>query len=124
VGPENGVREASPSSFVASVPSAAFLSVVCWVNGPNPGKSYIEDLEKARYPANEGVAARLDRALDAGGQLVASLCPGTAGDAAAAEGLDALEFVCCVTASDVSALSGHLNSSRTASMSAALNGRT
>ena len=67
----------------------------------NQGKSYIEDLEKGRKPPNAAVAENLDRALDARGQLAATL-HATVGDGSEAE-IEALELARRVTASDVSA---------------------
>lgn len=64
------------------------------------GKSYIEDLEKGRRPPNAAVAANLDKALGAGGRLVATLRPPADEDTEAE--LEALELTRRVTASDVS----------------------
>ncbi|WP_030434071.1 helix-turn-helix domain-containing protein [Actinoplanes subtropicus] len=63
------------------------------------GKSYLEDLEKGRKPANQAVAERLDRALGAEGRLAAILHP--AGDGADDE-IEAIELARRITASDVS----------------------
>jgi len=64
------------------------------------GKSYVEDLEKGRKPANSAVAARLDEALQADGRLVAALRPPADEDTEAE--IEALELARRVTASDVS----------------------
>lgn len=66
----------------------------------NQGKSYIEDLEKCRKPPNAAVAANLDKALGAGGRLVATLRSRVDQDAEAE--LEAIELGRRVTSSDVS----------------------
>ena len=63
------------------------------------GKSYLEDLEKGRKPPNLAVAERLDMALDAGGQLAATLRPTGSG---IDDEIGAIELARRITASDVS----------------------
>nr|WP_250034710.1 helix-turn-helix transcriptional regulator [Actinoplanes maris] len=77
------------------------LSYRALADRANQGKSYIEDLEKGRKPPNVAVAANLDKALGAGGQLVATLQGVEVDDCFSAE-MEALELSRRVTASDVS----------------------
>jgi transcriptional regulator with XRE-family HTH domain len=65
--------------------------------------TYVHDLETGRKPAPAiDVVERLDRALDAGGQLIAACRPSATGDEGADAEIAAMELVRRVSASDVS----------------------
>lgn len=64
------------------------------------GKSYIQELEAGKKPPNLAVARRLDKALDSGGRLAATLRPAVPDDVESE--IEALELARRVTASDVS----------------------